>query len=96
MIEQMKNPIEQAKLVDELKELVRKTYPDNIKNLDLDDDHIIKILDWSLDRISNLSELVDGELSFLWVLPSESSHNLSKGKLDFRISFTIFFIVFYC
>lgn len=80
MIEQMKDPVDQAKLVDEVKELVKKAYPDEIKNLDLNDDHIKKVLDWSLNRIVNLNQLVEEKFSFLWILPGKSKHNLSKGK----------------
>lgn len=82
LIEQVKHPADQAKLVDEVKGLVKKAHP-NEKNLDLSDDHIKEVLEWSLlnGRISNLSELVDEEFDFIWVLPEKSSHNLSQGEL---------------
>ncbi|KAJ6636388.1 putative glutamate--tRNA ligase, mitochondrial [Pseudolycoriella hygida] len=84
LIEQTNDPPSEAKLIEEVKDLVRKKYPENIKNLDLNDEHIRKILRWSLDRITNLNQLVDDELMFLWVLPVKTKHNLSKatvGKL---------------
>lgn len=81
LIEQMKHPENQAKLIDEVKELVKKSFPDEIKNLDLNDDHIQRVLTWSLNHISNLKELVDQKFSFLWILPAKSQHNLSKGEL---------------
>lgn len=83
LIEQMKHPVDQAALIDEVKELVRNAYPDDVKNLDLNDDHIKKVLEWSLNRIANLNQLVDEKFSFLWILPEKSSHNLSKGKWAF-------------
>lgn len=83
LIEQMKDPVDQVKLVDEVKKLVTNAYPDDVKNLDLNDDHIKKVLEWSLNRIANLNQLVDEKLSFLWILPGKSNHKLSKGKLEF-------------
>lgn len=83
LIEQMKDPANQAKLVDELRELVKQAYPNDVKHLDLSDEHVKKVLEWSLDRISNLKQLVDDKekFSFLWVaLPAGSEHNLSKGR----------------
>lgn len=89
LIEQIRHPENQAKLIDEVKELVKATYPNDVKNLDLNDDHIKKVLEWSLlDRISHLNQLVDKNFSFLWVLPAKSDHNLSKGKLE-EFVFTI-------
>lgn len=40
-------------------------------NLDLSDHHVRAILHWSVktDRLISLAALVDGELSFLWILP---------------------------
>lgn len=86
LIDQIKDPIKQEKLIEEVTELVKKTYPDNIKNLDLNNDHIKKILEWSIERINNLNQLVDKEFSFLWILPATGDHNLSKGKFELVIS----------
>lgn len=87
LIEQMKDPVDQAKLVVEVKKLVTNAYPNDVKNLDLNDDHIRKVLEWSLNHIANLNQLVDEKLSFLWILPRKSNHNLSKGKLEFVFLF---------
>lgn len=81
LVEQLKNPTNQDKLIGEVTELVKKAYPDDIKNLDLNSDHIKKVLEWSLDRVNNLNQLVDEDFSFLWVLPAKSNHNLSKGNI---------------
>jgi len=82
LIEQTKNPTQQEKLIADLTELVKQTYPDDVKNLELNSDHIKKVLGWSVGRITNLNELVEGQLSFLWVLPAKSNHNLSKDTLE--------------
>lgn len=80
MLEQMKHPANQAKLIDEVRGVVKKAHPNEVKNLDLNDDHIKAVLKWSMNRISNLSQLVDEQFNFLWILPANSSHNLSKGE----------------
>lgn len=85
MVEQLKDPIKQDKLVEEVTELVKKTYPDDIKNLDLTHDHIKKVLEWTLNHIHNLNQLVEENFAFLWVLPSKSNHNLSKGNFEFAM-----------
>lgn len=85
LVEQLRDPIKQDKLIEEMKELVKKTYPNDIKNLDLTNDHIKKVLEWSIDRITNLNELVEADFSFLWIIPDKSESNLSKGKFELSI-----------
>lgn len=40
-------------------------------NLKLDDQYVEMILRWSLNRIDRLSDLVDDNLSFIWVVPKD-------------------------
>lgn len=78
--EQLKQPSEQSKLVDEVKELVKNAYPNSIKDLDLSKEHIQLILEWSTDRISNLKELTKEEFAYLWIVPQNRKHDLPKGN----------------
>lgn len=65
----LESPATTDQLVEEVRQLVRKAYPDQIKSLDLDPEHIKTILRWSSTRIHSLNDLVDGHFAFLWVLP---------------------------
>jgi hypothetical protein len=40
------------------------------QNLQLQDDHIMSVLVWGKDRITNLTDLVNSNLAFLWTVPS--------------------------
>ncbi|XP_075980161.1 putative glutamate--tRNA ligase, mitochondrial [Anticarsia gemmatalis] len=54
-------------LVTNLKNLITKTYPKH--NLNLSEDHVKTVLDWSVSRISRIEELVSKKFGFLWILP---------------------------
>ncbi|XP_017011657.2 nondiscriminating glutamyl-tRNA synthetase EARS2, mitochondrial [Drosophila takahashii] len=58
------------KLVKQVQELVKKTYPQH-SNLDLAEDHIADVLNWSSQRLTLLQDLTSSKLSFLWVKPSD-------------------------
>lgn len=50
--------------------------------LDLNDEHILSVLDWASTRIKSLHQLVTGDLLFLWVLPKKGGKNeLEAGML---------------
>lgn len=53
-----------------------------IENLDLDDHHIRNVLHWSVDRIQSLQQLVEGNLSFLWILPKIQDDNLQSEWME--------------
>lgn len=58
----------------------------SINSLDLDDQHIRSVLNWSVstERLQSLQQLVEGELSFLWILPNIHDDNIQSewvGKL---------------
>lgn len=58
----------------------------SIDSLDLDDQHIRNVLNWSVgtERLQSLQQLVEGELSFLWILPKIQQDNIQSewvGKL---------------
>ncbi|XP_058061709.1 probable glutamate--tRNA ligase, mitochondrial isoform X1 [Anopheles bellator] len=63
-------------IVRELTEMVRKEFPSQAKQLQLDPEHVREVLTWSLPRIDSLNDLVRGKLSFLWVLPKPSKEKL--------------------
>lgn len=57
-------------MVDEVRDLVKRSFPRKISTLDLSTEHIKNILKWSSTRISTLKDLVDDKNAFLWVLPT--------------------------
>jgi len=55
-------------------------------DLDLSEDHVKEILTWSQDRINSLQDLVQPNLAFLWVIPSEEAilnANMNSGPSFF-------------
>lgn len=60
--------------------LVCETYPDRKTDgsLKLDDENILSTLKWAKNRITKLSDLVEPELAFLWIVPplSQIAKNL--------------------
>lgn len=51
--------------------------------LDLSENHLNKILKWSVNRITNINELVQDSYKFIWLKPSESaikSMDYDKGN----------------
>lgn len=78
----MKQPSEQAKVIDEVRELVKAAYPNDTKNLDLSNDHIKLILELFLERIDNLKQLTTEEFSYLWFAPQNRKHDLPKGETN--------------
>lgn len=52
----------------------------SINSLDLDDQHIRSVLNWSVstERLQSLQQLVEGELSFLWILPKLHEDNIQS------------------
>nr|CAD7445386.1 unnamed protein product [Timema bartmani] len=57
-------------LTNQLRQLVASTFPDRLSCLQLDEDHVRSVLNWGQDRVHKLSDLVHGDLAFLWVMPS--------------------------
>lgn len=50
--------------------------------LDLTENHLNKILKWSVNRITNINELIHDNYKFIWIKPSESalkSMDYNKG-----------------
>lgn len=39
-------------------------------SLNLDETYILKILNWAIERISTLSDLVTKDMEFIWILPT--------------------------
>lgn len=67
--EQVRDPVKCDVLVENVRTMVQQAYPKNVENLDLGKEHIKFVLEWAVNRISSLKELVEGNLSFLWILP---------------------------
>lgn len=67
----------------------------SIDSLDLDDQHIRNVLNWSVntERLQSLQQLVEGELSFLWILPKIQPENIQsewvriKGRFIVTLTF---------
>uniref|UniRef100_A0A2S2QL89 Nondiscriminating glutamyl-tRNA synthetase EARS2, mitochondrial n=1 Tax=Sipha flava TaxID=143950 RepID=A0A2S2QL89_9HEMI len=76
------------KTVENLKKLVLNTFStDKSIDLDLSDDHLNKILTWSVNRITNIDELIHENYKFIWIKPSESalkSMDYDKGYKQWR------------
>ncbi|KAH8297747.1 hypothetical protein KR054_008429 [Drosophila jambulina] len=56
-------------LVKQVQDLVKEAYSTH-SNLDLAEDHILDVLNWSSQRLTLLQDLTSSKLSFLWVKPS--------------------------
>lgn len=69
LVKKIGDPDECKILIQKVRDLIKSKYPLSVDQLDLDDDHILSVLKWSIKRIHRLDELTEGELSFLWVLP---------------------------
>lgn len=54
----------------------------SIDSLDLDEQHIRSVLHWSSDRLRSLEQLVEGDLSFLWILPKIQEDNLQSEFVE--------------
>lgn len=79
----VENPEKLKNLIVQVRQLVKETYPLSADQLDLDDDHIMNVLKWSLKRINTINELAEENLSFLWVLPKiakDKEISLNEGK----------------
>lgn len=52
-------------------------------DLDLSENHLNKVLEWSVNRITNINELVHDNYKFIWMKPSQSalkSMDYDKGN----------------
>lgn len=80
----IKDPEKCEQLIETVREMVKKAYAKNADSLDLGKFHIKMVLEWAADRISTLRELVEGNLSFLWILPklTKDSQHISPEVLD--------------
>ncbi|XP_023934306.2 probable glutamate--tRNA ligase, mitochondrial [Bicyclus anynana] len=70
-------------LIAEVQSLVTQKYPK--ESLNISEEHVKSILDWSTSRISKIDELISPKLAFLWILPSnnlEINKNLFEKLLD--------------
>nr|CAI5860188.1 unnamed protein product [Callosobruchus analis] len=84
---------EKNKLVEDLKQMLRNKYPSRVEDgsLQLQSDYIKSILEWSVDRVSKLSDLTEKNFEFIWVKPK--AQPISDDKVDavnlFKISWRI-------
>ncbi|CAO1395276.1 unnamed protein product [Diamesa hyperborea] len=69
ILHQVEDPVKSKILVNHLRTLVKEKYPISAEQLDLDEEHILNVLKWGAKRVTSINELVEGKLSFLWVLP---------------------------
>lgn len=83
LMRQLADPEKSEILVKKVQEMIRKAYSKNADQLDLNEKHIRFVLDWSVHRITSLNELIEGNLSFLWILPKFTKESsLSPEVLD--------------
>ncbi|KAH8304011.1 hypothetical protein KR018_003316 [Drosophila ironensis] len=67
--ERLRQTESRLKLVAQVQEMVKRAYPKH-SNLDLAEEHIVDVLQWSSQRLTLLQDLTSSKLSFLWVKPS--------------------------
>lgn len=80
---QLQDPEKCDLLIATVQNMVRQTYAKNADSLDLGKLHVKMVLEWAVNRISTLRELVEGNLSFLWILPKLTKESkLSPDVLD--------------
>lgn len=70
LVRRLKNSDETKELVAEVQDIVKKAFPDNC--LELNDEYVEMILRWAVNRIDRLRDLVNNELAFIWVIPSNT------------------------
>lgn len=77
---QMNDPVGRQQLVKQVQEIVRKTFPKEADSLDLDDEHILKVLQqWASCRLTSLQQLVEKDFQFLWILPEVNEMHVDAG-----------------
>ncbi|XP_040151005.1 probable glutamate--tRNA ligase, mitochondrial [Anopheles arabiensis] len=69
------------RIVREVTEMVRKEFAKDVKNLQLNPEHVRDVLSWSLPRIDSLQDLVKSKLSFLWVLPKPTKQQIIDADI---------------
>ncbi|XP_013163297.1 PREDICTED: probable glutamate--tRNA ligase, mitochondrial [Papilio xuthus] len=68
------------KLVDNLQELIKTTYPKH--NLNVSKEHIRNILIWATSRITRIEELVSTKFAFMWILPTIDKIEIDNNFLE--------------
>ncbi|GAB0093048.1 Glutamyl-tRNA synthetase [Sergentomyia squamirostris] len=74
------DPQQCDELVEQLRRMIKDAYPDH--NLDLSAEHIRTVLKWASSRLTSLSELVEGKLAFLWILPKLQKVEITPEILE--------------
>ncbi|CAI6351990.1 unnamed protein product [Macrosiphum euphorbiae] len=70
----------------ELKNILKNTFSnDKSVELDLSENHLNKILKWSINRITNINELIHENYKFIWLKPSESAIKSMDYDIDIVI-----------
>lgn len=75
------------KLIDKVTDMIKQKYPKDLNYLDLNRDHIRKVLQWAGYRLTSLNQLIEGKLSFVWILPKikNSKDNLTPELIDMLV-----------
>ncbi|XP_054271527.1 probable glutamate--tRNA ligase, mitochondrial [Macrosteles quadrilineatus] len=76
---QMANETEMAVLVKQFRSKVAETYKDQLE-LDLNEDYVRSVMQWSLQRITRLGQLAGPNFSYLWVRPPVT--NISEQQAE--------------
>lgn len=97
LIKRLENPEECTSLIKNVREKVCNRYSLSPEQLDLDDDHIFNVLKWGAKRVNSINDLLEGELSFLWVLPKltkDTETELNEGKHHVLIAYDCYILFF--
>ncbi|XP_072935555.1 nondiscriminating glutamyl-tRNA synthetase EARS2, mitochondrial [Epargyreus clarus] len=57
-------------IVTKVQKLVTEKYPE--ENLNISEDHVRNVLNWSTSRLTRIEELASSKFGFLWILPSNT------------------------
>ncbi|GJQ87046.1 hypothetical protein Trydic_g6805 [Trypoxylus dichotomus] len=83
----LQNPKDESILIEQLKVLIESNISMKSGNARLltDTQYIREILNWAVDRITKLSDLVSRDFMFLWVIPTNEDH-LSNEYLQILLN----------
>lgn len=76
----LKNPIEENILIENVQEMVKNKFPGEV--LQTDKDHVRHILEWSVNRINKLSDLLEDHLKFIWVQPLKYDEIMNEATVE--------------
>lgn len=88
----LKDQASTLQLVKTIQNMVKDTFKGNdVGKLELDEGHIRRVLEWGINRIHRLEDIVSPSFSFLWVVPPYKQLSQNKDLLD-KLSAELFYL----